>query len=155
MFPLDRPEPSEPFHVPYPLFKTVTLKLGTVTDLFDVSGSGSCQFGYDHVKAMKSLSVVNPDPFTGGPVKCSVHMTTSTDPFTNDPVSRDLFISPTDWFFNLQPTPKGKPPLAQLVAHAVVDRVDTAMDSDGVQRILASSTCTYGVVEYLEKAAKP
>ncbi|MEP6652454.1 MAG: hypothetical protein ABJA82_03795 [Myxococcales bacterium] len=156
IFPLDCPERAEPYHKPYPLFTTVQLEPGTVSDLFDVAGPGSCRFGYDHVKGMKTIALVNPDPLTGAPVRCFIHQGFSTDPNTTDDVSTDLFITPTEWSFRLQPVGKGKPPLAQLVGKAVADLVDTAFDkATDVPRVLASSPCTYSVTEYLEKVAKP
>jgi hypothetical protein len=154
-FSLDCPDLREPYHEPYQLFTTVQLEPGTVTDLFDVAGPGSCRFGYVHLAGKKTLGLPNPDPFTGAAVKCSINLANTTDPNTMDPVSTDLFITPGRWAFNLQPATKGKPPLAQLVGDAAVDLVETAINADRVARILSSSPCTYAIAEYLEKVAKP
>ncbi|MEO5769188.1 MAG: hypothetical protein ABIS92_12625 [Polyangia bacterium] len=153
-FLLDCPSLPEPYHEPYPLFTTVRLEPGTETDLFDVAGPGTCLFGYDHVNGKKTLALPNPDPFTGVSVKCLINVGNSTDPDTSDPISKDLFITPANWSFNLQPAPKGKPPLAQLVGEAVVDLVETAFNSDRVPRTISSFPCTFSIAEYLEKVAK-
>ena len=147
------PMPAQAIDIQFPLFTDVIMEPGTVADLYESAGPGDCQFSYDVVPKKGTSSVSNPDPLTGMPTSCAVSVNTSTDPATGDTVRTLLVITPTSWVFNLKPPVKGKAPGAQLIASAKVVLADVDVSTDPVTP-LATTDCTYDILENLDKASQ-
>jgi hypothetical protein len=142
------------FNDDFPLFTQQIMEPGTLSDLFESSGPGSCQFAFDAVPKMKAVSIVNPDPFTGMPSGClALDLGTSTDPLTAHDIDTQMVLTPSSWVFNLLAPVKGKAPAAQLIGHAAVDIVDIDVTANPSVAV-GSTACTYDITANLDKVAK-
>jgi hypothetical protein len=137
----------------FQLFTDLRFEPGTVTDLYEMLGPSNCQFGFNAVPKLLAMDIVTPDPFTGLAPTCALDLGDSQDPATGAIINTQMIFNPATWRFNLQPTPKGKAPIAFLKGHAEIDLTDINTDLNPPQ-VVGTTRCTFDIQSNYDKVSQ-